>query len=398
MNVYQGKGKRLLFSTVDLNDIEAQARFQLVNARQHPSVVRMGVMPDCHAGYDIPIGTMVASTAAFPRFAGVDGGCGVLYGRLYHWREKRPIRPDELDLEQVVERIYESVPVGNGPDGSRKEYYTKNTPSLDHLEASLKDEVEYEVMLRQVGTLGGGNHFIELDVNEREEVCFMIHTGSRKAGHTIGSFYEKVAEDLMDTFYVSDAPSPFLPCGIVRSNMYLQAQEWTVEYAKLNRYAIAKHVIQAICDALGADRNVYECERVESVHNFVETGTLEGQDVFIHRKGAIRLPPGELGVIPGHMGGHSFVVRGVESEWAEKVLHTAPHGAGRVMGRREAKRELDLEEQQAIMKGIVNRLDAERLDEAPGAYKDPDEVIRVCVENELLEVVEVLSPIANVKG
>jgi tRNA-splicing ligase RtcB len=252
---------------------------------------------------------------------------------------------------------------------------------------------EYDNACNSLGTLGGGNHFIELQTDGKY-MWVMIHSGSRNLGKQVADHYNKIAKKLNERWY-SNVPAKFdlafLPTTSMECINYLDEMNYCVEFAAANRKAMMGEVLHCLSEVFGL---VYREEPIDIAHNYAAVENHFGQNVMVHRKGATRAREGELGIIPGSQGTSSFIVRGKGNR---DSFHSCSHGAGRRMGRKQAQRELNLVEEQASMGGIIHSIRNEKdLDEAPGAYKD----IYVVMANQedLVEIVTELTPMVVVKG
>lgn len=357
--------------------LESQAIDQFVGAMREDSVLKGALMPDAHAGYTLPIGAVVAvDSMVYPSFVGYDIGCGMC-------AMKTTFQAAEVrqNAQAIFRRIYEVLPVG---------FAHRKTPSewpdyrrLDHTPALKKRMADGG--LKQLGTLGSGNHFVEVGEDESGAVWIVIHSGSRNIGHSVATHYLKAASPdgrAREGFYGLRTDS-------AAGEDYIRDMTYCLAFALENRRQIMHVVAEAI--ASHAAGRLIASSLINRTHNHAEkTGGL-----WIHRKGATHAEAGMMGVIPGNMRDGSFIVRGKGNP---ESLSSSSHGAGRVMGRKEAKRKIDLAAFTAAMKerGITARVDRSTLDEAPGAYKNIWEVM--AMQADLVEVLHHVRPIINIKG
>jgi tRNA-splicing ligase RtcB (3'-phosphate/5'-hydroxy nucleic acid ligase) len=383
-------------------DLEPEARRQLENVARLPIVHgHVAAMPDVHAGIGATVGSVIPTRGAvIPAAVGVDIGCGMNAVKLSLGAKDLP-----ESLARIRGAIEGAVPTGFDLHGAAAGRGGSREGAAKRLERGLARIVERnpkigtmqkdfrETWVRQMGTLGGGNHFIELCLDEEGAVWVMLHSGSRGIGNVIGRYFIERARREMER---QDAKLPdrdlaWLAEGTPAFEEYVEAVHWAQDYAIENRREMMRGVLGAIEPHLPAFRVVGEA--INCHHNYVSRETHFGEDVYVTRKGAIRAREGELGIIPGSMGARSFIVRGKGNA---QSLCSCAHGAGRLMSRGEAKRRFtraDLERQTA---GIECRKDAGVIDEIPGAYKPIDEVM--ARQSDLVEVVHTLRQVLCVKG
>jgi len=366
-----------------LDDMEEGAMAQARHLARLPFAFKhIAIMPDAHLGYGMPIGGVLATKGVIiPNAVGVDIGCGMLAMRT-------SIRKTtEEGLKKVMGKIREAIPVG---------FKSHDTPQQGMPCQGFDTPIvaQHTTKARKsLGTLGGGNHFIELQTDE-EYLWVMIHSGSRNLGKQVADHYNKVARELNKKWFSSvpaDHDLAFLPLDSEEGRQYMREMNYCVEYALKNRQCM----LQRVKEILGQVFGYYNYETpINIAHNYARLENHFGQNVMVHRKGATSAKSGELGIIPGSQGTASYIVRGLGNP---QSFNSCSHGAGRRMGRKQAKRELNLRAQQAFMQGIIHGIRTdEDLDEAPGAYKD---IYRV-MENQkdLVEIVTPLRPLAVVKG
>ena len=351
----------------------------------------VALMPDCHQGYGMPIGGVIATKGVIiPNAVGVDIGCGMLAVRT----ELTSI--DQDDLKKIMGLIREAVPVGFEHHQSAQN--EKLMPDLPAGRDSLWIvHLEYKSALKQLGTLGGGNHFIEIQKGSDGFIWVMIHSGSRNLGKKVADHYNKIAVKLNERWYSSIPRShelAFLPIETDEAKSYKSEMDYCVDFALANRTLMAVKILNCI-ETVVNQRVIFE-EAINISHNYARWENHFGHDVIVHRKGATSARDGEIGIIPGSQGTPSYIVKGLGNP---ESFQSCSHGAGRKMGRNQAQKELSLEAEikrmndMGIIHGIRNVSD---LDEAPGAYKD----INVVINNQLdlTEPIVTLTPIAVIKG
>ena len=382
-------------------DIEDGAMAQAADLARHPVVFHhVALMPDCHQGYGMPIGGVIAcSNAVIPNAVGVDIGCGM--GAV-----RTTVDVTDTDRERmraVVTKVKEKVPCGEG----RAHKKARNLDGFDE-EIDTYSERKWfskhvrDLACRNLGTLGGGNHFIEIQAGDDNRVWLMIHSGSRHLGNVIARFYNERALELNRKWHsgIPNKDLAFLPVNTQEGQEYIKDMNFALDYAKENRRRIMESFMAAF-------RSVYEesefGEPVNIHHNYAALESHFGKEVWVHRKGATSAKNDETGIIPGSMGTSSYIVKGLGNEESFK---SCSHGAGRVMGRMEATRSLTPEECNKAMDGIVyDRWNKVRrgktkgmydLSEAPQAYKNIDAVIEA--ELDLINPIVKLKPLGVVKG
>lgn len=371
------------------DDVDMASLEQLINTASMPFVFKhVAAMPDVHLGYGATIGSVIATKKAImPAAVGVDIGCGMMAVRTN-------VNPAGLDLKAIRRKIEAAVPVGFNMN---KEITTsvgewKGWPSINDEVAHLDDELHQRASL-QMGTLGGGNHFIEICLDENDAVWVMLHSGSRGIGNRIASRHINEAKSLMDLWSISlpDKDLAYFPEGTKEFEEYIRSLRWLQEYAMQNRREMMARVLPILEDVHGGPM---DCDlTVNCHHNYAEMEHHYGQNVWVTRKGAVRAREGDLGIIPGSMGAQSFIVEGLGNP---ESFDSCSHGAGRKMSRKEAKRRFtvtDLEEQ---TQGVECRKDSGVVDEIPSAYKDINEVMANQID--LVKVVAKLHQIICVKG
>lgn len=377
-------------------ELEDAARDQLQNLADMPFIFRhVAVMPDVHAGIGATVGSVIATTGAVvPAAVGVDIGCGMNAVRL---SLKAGQLPDNLkDIRAQIER---DVPVGFGVHKNE----TTVIDNYDRLPTVRPDalgvlfgEIDSRWMQKsaqQLGTLGGGNHFIELCLDENQDVWVMLHSGSRGFGNSIGRHFIEKAKRDMERYFINlpDTDLAYLPEGSPNFEAYCNAVAWAQEYALRNRARMMGLVLAALQRYLPPFE--VTSEAINCHHNYISRESHWGQNVWVTRKGAVSAREGQLGIIPGSMGARSFIVRGKGNP---ESFCSCSHGAGRRMSRTEAKRRFSLSDHVAATAGVECRKDAEVIDETPAAYKDIDAVM--AAQADLVEVVHTLKQVLCVKG
>lgn len=378
-----------------LPDIEDSALTQLKNLARLPFIHANGVavMPDVHAGKGSTIGTVIATDKAIiPAAVGVDIGCGMNAVRLTLRAEQLPD-----NLAAIRDAIEKAVPLGKGGGhgGNATKAYNHlfSKFSLEGMPQLARDNRGKAA--DQLGTLGSGNHFIELCVDEAGFVWIMLHSGSRGIGNMIGTHFIEKAKRNMEKFFISlpDADLAYFPEDTDDFNDYVAAVHWAQDYALENRRVMMQAVFNAIDDAIPDHVIRYSEEAVSCHHNYVEKENHFGRNLWVTRKGAVRARVGDLGIIPGSMGQKSYIVRGKGNL---ESYCSCSHGAGRQMSRAEAKRRFSLTDLVAQTQGVECRQDADVIDEIPSAYKDLDLVM--ANQADLVEVVHTLRAVLCVKG
>jgi tRNA-splicing ligase RtcB len=383
---------------------EAEAEAQLRRIASLPFIHKwIAVMPDVHAGIGATVGSVIASLrAVIPAAVGVDIGCGMMAVKTSLSASQLPddLRPLRLAIEAAV-------PHGRSDGGGANDRGAYGNPPARTQTAWAELQAGYDAILarhpsagnkmrvNQLGTLGTGNHFIELCLDEAGSVWVMLHSGSRGAGNRIGSYFIERAKAEMRRWFVNlpDADLAYLPQGSELFDDYLGAVTWAQRYAAANR----ELMMQATIEALRASNQLPEftahLEAVNCHHNYVSFEHHYGENAIVTRKGAVRARTGELGIIPGSMGAKSFIVRGKGNP---ESFTSCSHGAGRAMSRTKAKKTFTLDDHAAATAGVECRKDADVIDETPGAYKAIDDVM--AAQADLVDVVYTLKQIVCVKG
>jgi len=380
--------------------LEEQAHAQLRNIASIPFVGPwVAVMPDVHLGKGATVGSVIPTRGAIiPAAVGVDIGCGMAAVRT-------TLRASDLpdNLAHLRSGIERSVPAGNGPGGEHRKlpdsHETRLAQSglmagLEAIKAKHR-KIRTDKIDRQIGTLGGGNHFIEICLDEADAVWVMLHSGSRGTGNLIGAYFiERAREQLAHRvlgFHLPDKDLAFFMEGEPLFDDYVEAVSWAQDYARQNREAMMARVLHEMRHRL--PKFQLEKMAVNCHHNYVQKETHGGVELLVTRKGAVSAREGELGIIPGSMGTRSYIVRGKGNA---DSFHSCSHGAGRVMSRTQARKSITLAQHREATAHVECRKDADVIDESPAAYKSIDAVM--AAQSDLVEVVHTLRQVLCVKG
>lgn len=365
------------------DDIDEGALQQARNLANLPFVHGwIAIMPDSHRGYGMPIGGVMATEGVIvPNAVGVDIGCGMSAVQT----NLRGL--DVGTLKEIMGRVRERIPVGfsHHPERQPWEGFDR-APDIPIIQQELNSA------RRQLGTLGGGNHFIEFQVDEAGDVWVMLHSGSRNFGLKTANVYHKLAQQLCERWHVQlpDKDLAFLPMDTKEGQEYFAAMSYCLEFAQESR----AHMMRSIVAAVNESARAEQVGQVNIHHNYAAMEHHHCKNVLVHRKGATRAMQGEIGIIPGSMGSPSYIVLGLGNP---ESFHSCSHGAGRRMGRKEAERTLVLADEQKRMEGIIHGLrNAADLDEAPGAYKDIQSVMEQ--QKDLVEIAVRLRPLGSIKA
>lgn len=383
--------------------LEDEARAQLQNIAKLPFIHRwIAVMPDVHLGKGATVGSVVPTIGAIvPAAVGVDIGCGMIATRTTLTASDLPD-----NLAEVRSAIEKAVPHGRTTQrGGRDKGAWENAPALavdgwSQLVADFDTICErYPRLkntnnLKHLGTLGTGNHFIEICLDEAQRVWFMLHSGSRGVGNAIGTHFITLAKAEMRRWMINlpDQDLAYLPEGSQHYADYIFAVDWAQRYARINREIMMRHVVDAVRKVIAKPFEA-QAEAVNCHHNYVNREHHFGKNVLVTRKGAVSARKGELGIIPGSMGAKSFIVRGLGNE---DSFHSCSHGAGRVMSRTQAKKLISLDDHRKATAHVECRKDADVVDESPAAYKSIDAVMEA--QKDLVEIVHTLRQVVCVKG
>ena len=365
------------------------AKKQLLNAASMPFIHKwIAVMPDVHVGKGATIGSVIPTIGAvIPAAVGVDLGCGMMAAKTTLTAADLP---DSLELMRhaIEKAVPHGMTLGKRDNGSWGEPPTDVLQKWLHLSEGFKalcDKhpwLEKSNNLKHLGTLGTGNHFIEVCLDEADSVWVMLHSGSRGVGNKIGSHF--IAQAKKDLAYIPEGSEHF--------RAYVEAVGWAQDFAQANREVMMARTLQAIRQVLPKAFSA-DVEAVNCHHNYIRQEHHYGKDVWVTRKGAVSARAGEMGIIPGSMGTRSYIVRGLGNE---ESFCSCSHGAGRVMSRTEAKRRVSLEEHAKAVAGIECRVDTDIVDETPSAYKPIEAVM--AAQNDLVEIVHTLKQVLCVKG
>jgi tRNA-splicing ligase RtcB len=387
-------------------EIEEEALKQLKNVASLPFIYKwVAAMPDVHAGSGATIGSVIPSKdIIIPAAVGVDIGCGMM---AFRTTLSANDLPDNLgDIRSLIEGKIPHGRTNNGGVGDRGAW--GNPPIMqqeawDVLSPRFKKiiekhpKIEKSNNINHLGTLGTGNHFIELCLDENDCVWVMLHSGSRGVGACIGNYFIDLAKQDMKRYHI-DLPDPnlaYFPRGSMYFDDYLEAVSWAQDYAMKNRELMVES-IEKILVSLYFNSKLPKFKTnlvINCHHNYVSRENHYGENVFITRKGAIRARLGDMGIIPGSMGTSSYIVKGLQNE---ESFHSCSHGAGRTMSRTKARHLFTIEDHIKATKGIECRKDLEVIDETPMAYKDIDLVMEA--QKDLVEVVHKLHQLICIKG
>lgn len=385
-----------------LNDIEEGALQQAKNLANLPFAFKhIAIMPDSHQGYGMPIGGIIATKdVIIPNAVGVDIGCGMC-------AVKTPLTDiDAETLKKIMKEIRKQIPVGMN---RHKEVQDRNlmpnlsiekTVNMDKYTPILNNE--WDNALKSLGTLGGGNHFIEIQKGSDEHIWIMIHSGSRNLGKQVADHYNKLARELNKKWFSSvddKLELAFLPINSEDGQAYIREMTYCVEFALANRKLMMSKITEIFSNECkdwqwfeGYEKDNF----INIAHNYARMENHFGKNVMVHRKGATLADKNTIGIIPGSQGTKSYIVKGLGNP---ESFNSCSHGAGRKMGRKDAERRLDLEEEieKLDSQGILHEVRGiKNLDEAPGAYKDISEVMEN--QKDLVEVLVELTPLAVIKG
>lgn len=373
-------------------EIEIEAQQQIKNTASMPFIFRhVAVMPDCHYGKGSTVGTVLATQGAIiPAAVGVDIGCGMIAVRTN-------LKKDQLgDLAKLRANIERSIPMSAGRFNQKiTESSQKRIDELEELPHTDKVVGNWH---QQLGTLGGGNHFIEICEDEEKTIWITLHSGSRGVGNKVGNSYIKLAQDLCESMFITlpDKDLAYLPSNTKMFENYMTDLHWSQHFAMLNREEMMDRVLKDVSYAVYGENGhqlEFEVERINCHHNFTQIENHMGGNAWITRKGAIEATVGKKAMIPGSMGTNSYIVSGLGNE---ESFCSAPHGAGRRMSRKKASNTFKMEDLEKAMEGIEYRKSDVLIDEIPGAYKDIDKTIEYA--KDLVKVDYKLKQILNCKG
>lgn len=376
------------------SDLEPEAEQQVRNMATLPFIYsHVAVMPDAHAGKGSTVGTVIATKGAIiPAAVGVDIGCGMCAVKL-------PFKVDKFgdNLAKLRHSIERSVPTGFQ---AHSEVTSRMSEALQAIpgDISTRKGINLDKVAHQLGTLGGGNHFIEVCQDTENGAWIVLHSGSRNLGKTLAEVHIDKAKDLMKQYFI-DLPDPdlaFLAQGTDEFKAYISDLLWAQKYAKANRNEMMLRVLREVSMELyGEDKgpDAMIAERVDCHHNYTAMENHGGHNIWVTRKGAVSAREGELGIIPGSMGAKSFIVKGKGN--ADSFC-SCSHGAGRKMSRSKARKVFTTADLEAQTAGVECRKDDAVLDEIPGSYKDIDLVMKN--QADLVEPVYTLKQLICIKG
>ena len=382
------------------DDIESEAEKQLQDLSKLPFIFKhVAAMPDVHAGIGATIGSVIPTRGAIiPAAVGVDLGCGMSAVQLSF---KASDLPD--NLANIRAKIEQAVPVGFNQHevpatensilnklNEELEVLLQKHPTVIKMKKHFQDDWQ-----QQLGTLGGGNHFIEMCLDENQNVWIMLHSGSRGIGNIIGRYFIGLAKKDMEKWFIHlpHKDLAYFPQGTKHFDDYWQAVMWAQEYARINRQEMMRLILQTLSQTTELPPFQIMDEVISCHHNYVAMENHYNSNVFLTRKGAISARVGQWGIIPGSMGTKSYIVQGKGN--AESFC-SCSHGAGRRMGRKEAKRRFKIDDMVAQTQGVECRKDADVIDEIPAAYKPIDEVMEN--QNDLVDIVHTLKQVICIKG
>jgi tRNA-splicing ligase RtcB len=363
-----------------LEEIEDSALEQAKNVANLPvSFHHIAIMPDCHFGHGVAIGTVFASEEAIiPNAVGVDIGCGMCA------LKTNLTEISTENLKKIMGHIRKLVPVGfeHHKETQAEELLPKNIPNCPVIKS------EFKSALRQIGTLGGGNHFIEIQKGSDNHIWIMIHSGSRNLGLKVAGHYNNIAEKM----HPSDTKLSWLDLNTDEANAYLASMDFCVSFALVNRNLMMSNIIRSfnlVCP-------IEEFNLINIAHNYVHLEEHYGKNVYVHRKGATSAQKDEIGIIPGSQGTKSYIVKGRGNP---ESFNSCSHGAGRLLSRTAARNNLNLEKEIENLnaQGVIHSIRrTQDLDEAPSAYKDIDTVMSN--QRDLTDIIVELKPLAVIKG
>jgi tRNA-splicing ligase RtcB len=380
--------------------LEEQARKQLLNVAQLPFIFKwVAAMPDVHWGIGATVGSVIPTKGAIiPAAVGVDIGCGMM--AVQTDLNARDL-PDHL--KGIRSAIEQAVPHGRTNHGGRgdvgawREIPARNNEVWGTLKPRYDAILEKHPKLdrgnhsNHLGTLGTGNHFIEVCLDEAENVWFMLHSGSRGIGNRMGSYFIEVAREDMQKFFINlpDKDLAYFSEDTEHFDDYVEAVEWAQGFARWNRHLMMEQIVGAMRDSGEVRPFLAELKAINCHHNYVARERHYGQDILVTRKGAVRAREGDMGIIPGSMGARSYIVRGKGNM---ESFTSCSHGAGRAMSRTEAKRRFSVQDHKRMTEGVECRKDAE----TPAAYKSIEAVM--AAQSDLVEIVHTLRQVVCVKG
>lgn len=395
MTRYEIDGTRVpIWSWLPPEDIEPAALEQLRTASGHPdAALRLAVMPDCHVGFGVTIGSVLPTrNAVLPNGVGVDIGCGMS-------AVPTGVRLEDATMDKRFWRTWSGALRRNVPTGFDTHRTAQPLGALDRpLRAAALQPVLAEKATKQLGTLGGGNHFLEAQADGDGQIWLMVHSGSRHTGLRIARHYQNVAVALGERRgIIAPADLAALPLDDQAGQDYVHDMDWATDFALESRRRMLQSMVDALAVLLERARlagpPIDMNRHINIHHNFARVERHEGVEVMVHRKGATSAAAGEIGIIPGSMGTASYIVRGRGN--ADSLM-SCSHGAGRTMSRKTARERISPADFAASLAGTYSKPSPGILDEAPGVYKDIGTVIGR--QRDLVDIVHTLRPIITVKG
>jgi tRNA-splicing ligase RtcB len=405
-SVFQNrKSGNIIKAWIDGVPLEPQAKDQLINIASLPFIHRhVAVMPDVHLGRGATVGSVIPTRkAVIPAAVGVDLGCGMMAC-------KTNINANDLPdgLKLMRDAIERAVPHGRTDRGGSNDRGAWGTVP-DHVADAwnlMRDD--YKIITdkhprinrgktaEQLGSLGSGNHFIEVCLDQNSDVWLMLHSGSRGVGNRIGQYFINLAKKDMEKWFINlpDKDLSYFPEGTEHFSDYIEAVSWAQNFARINRELMMDAVIKAVSYTHGIPADFTATQKVVNCHhNYVSRENHFGENVLVTRKGAVSAKKDEWGIIPGSMGAKSFIVVGKGNR---ESFHSCSHGAGRVMSRTEAKKRFTIDQHKKATEGVECRKDAGVIDETPKAYKDIEAVMKA--QSDLVSIVYTLKQVLCVKG
>ncbi len=384
--------------------LEDQARAQLLNVAQLPFIFKwVAAMPDVHWGIGATVGSVIPTKGAIiPAAVGVDIGCGMM--AVQTDLNARDL-PD--NLKPIRSAIEKAVPHGRTNHGGKGDVGGWQQIPARNAEVWQSLKPRYDAILEKhpkldrgnhanhLGTLGTGNHFIEVCLDEADNVWFMLHSGSRGVGNRMGSYFIELARKDMQKFFINlpDKDLAYFSEGTEHFDDYVEAVEWAQDFARFNRDLMMEQIVNAVRTSGEVRPFVAELKAINCHHNYVARESHYNQNILVTRKGAVRAREGDMGIIPGSMGARSYIVRGKGNP---ESFMSCSHGAGRAMSRAEAKRRFTIEDHRRMTEGVECRKDADVIDETPAAYKQIEAVM--AAQSDLVDVVHTLHQVVCVKG
>lgn len=405
MSIQQHREGLRAHAKIWADHVEDSALAQIDNLTALPFIHKhISVMPDVHAGYGSTVGSVIPTKGAIiPAAVGVDIGCGMMAVQLDLNAAQLPD-----SLREARTAIEEAIPHGRTDNGGKNDRgawgevpddvgkaWSEMSGKLDRIAEKHPRLMKGNVnTARHLGSLGTGNHFIEVCLDETDTVWVMLHSGSRGIGNRIGSYFIALAREEMKRWFINvpDVDLSYFPEGTQYFTDYVAAVGWAQGFAKRNREIMMDRALGALAEVFG--RDVYTQKKaVNCHHNYVARENHFGANVYVTRKGAVRAREGDLGIIPGSMGARSYIVEGLGNKAS---FHSCSHGAGRTMSRTKARHTFTVEDLEKQTSGVECRKDADVLDEIPGAYKDIDQVM--ALQTDLVRPIHTLRQIVCVKG